>query len=100
MWVPSREQLERHHAWVSSDLPWQRHLRLLQALWREQRQLPIGRHPRDSEESRPLVSRIAAPDAERDFGNYLTDTIRQVVRDELLAAANDRKLPTIVPTAP
>jgi hypothetical protein len=43
------------------NLPWQRRLRLLQALWREQQQLPIGRHPRDGNESRPLGSRIAVP---------------------------------------
>jgi hypothetical protein len=90
--MPTREQLERHHAWVSGDLPWQRQLRLLQALWREQQQLPIGMHPRNGDESRPLGSRIAAGDAEDDLGNYLTETIRQVVRDELSSAAEEQKL--------
>jgi hypothetical protein len=92
MWVPSREQLERHHVWVSGDLAWQRGLRLMQALWREQQQLPIGMHPRHGDKARPLGSRIAAADAEHRLGNYLTDTIRQVVRDELEAAVGEQKL--------
>ena len=90
--VPSQEQLERHHAWVSGEAQWRGTLRLMQALWREEQGLPIGRHPRSGSSSRPLGSRIAMPEAKESLGNYLTDTIRQVVRDELAAASADQKL--------
>lgn len=38
----SDELLERHHVLVVADNPFQRRARLLQALWREERGLPIG----------------------------------------------------------
>ena len=90
--MPSREQLEQHHAWVSGELGWQRQLRLLQALWREEQQLPIGMHPRAGDERRPLGSRIALPDAQETLGNYLTDTIRTVLQEELASATAGQKL--------
>ena len=91
--VPSRETLERHDVLVDGDLPWQRGLRLLQSLWRQDRGLPAGWHPRGGGPSaRRLGSRLALPAAEDGLTNYLTDTVREVVRDELAAAAGSGKL--------
>jgi hypothetical protein len=81
--APTREVLEEHLVAVSGDRPWQRRLRLLQSLWREEQGLPPGTHPRGTNDGRLLGSRLALPDAERDLSNYLTDTIKQVVREEL-----------------
>lgn len=81
------QRLAEHHVRVGSDRPWQRRLRLLQALWREEQGLPIGVHPRGGADARPLGSRLALPHAERHLSNFLTPTIRDVVRAELVAAA-------------
>ena len=64
----------------------------MQALWREEQGLSIGWHPRTGGSGRPLGSRIAMPEAKENLGNYLTDTIRQVVRDELAAGPADQKM--------
>lgn len=83
MTIPQGEVLERYHVRVGSDRPWQRRLRLLQALWREEQGLPIGVPPRSHGDVRPLGSRLAMPDAARHLSNYLTPTIREVVHAEL-----------------
>jgi hypothetical protein len=80
--APTRALLEQHHVHVASDRPWQRRLRLRQAVWREAQGLPIGEH-RSGTGSRPLGSRLAMPAAEEHLSNYLSPTIREVVRDEL-----------------
>lgn len=74
-----------HHVLVTTDNPFQRRARLLQALWREEQGLPIGDH-----RGRPLGSRLAMPVAKNGLTNYLTDTIRAVVRTEVLDPARDR----------
>ncbi len=74
-----RNTLERHHAWVPSDNAFQRKARLLQALWRERTNLPVGDH-----NGQPLGSRLAMPFAEQSLANYLTDGIRDVVRAEVV----------------
>jgi len=76
---PSDELLARHDALVPSDNAFQRQARLLQALWRERRGLPVGLH-----RARPLGSRIAMPFAKTSLANYVTETIRGVVRAEVL----------------
>lgn len=76
---PFVEQLTRHHVLVPTDNPFQRRARLLQALWREEQGLPIGEH-----RGRLLGSRLTMPSAKDDLTNYLTDTIRGVVRREVL----------------
>jgi hypothetical protein len=81
--TPPREMLEEHHAVVAGDRPWQRRLRLLQSIWREEQGLAPGTHPRGAADGRLLGSRLALPAAERDLSNYLTDAIKQVVREEL-----------------
>lgn len=45
---------------VPSDSRWQSRLRLLQSLWRKERNLDPGKH-----NSRPLGSRLEMPSAER-----------------------------------
>lgn len=71
--------LQSHAAFVQSDNLFQREARLLQALWRERNELPVGSHG-----GQPLGSRLAMPFAETTLANYLTDGIRDVVRAEVL----------------
>jgi len=71
--------LARHHVLVPTDNAFQRRARLLQALWREEHGLAIGEH-----RGRPLGSRLAMPAAKETLTNYLTPTVRRVVRDEVL----------------
>jgi len=78
------ERARNHHAFVASDNTFQRRARLLQSLWREEQGLPIGEH-----RGRRLGSRIAMPDAKDDRSNFLTDTIRKAVWDELLGPDRD-----------
>lgn len=84
---PIDDVLTKHAALVPTDNLFQRRARLLQALWREERKLPIGEH-----RGRPLGSRLAMPAAQEDLSNYLTDTIRKVVRREVLTERRKDKL--------
>lgn len=74
-----RELLIEHHVFAPSDNGFQAEARLLQALWRERQGHPIGDH-----NGRPLGSRLAMPFAKDKLANYMTDTIQQVVRAEVL----------------
>lgn len=74
-----RNTLQRHHAWVRSDNAFQRKARLLQALWRERTNLPVGDH-----NGQPLGSRLPMPFARTSLANYLTTGIREVVEAEVL----------------
>jgi hypothetical protein len=76
---PPEDLLRNHHAFVKSDNPFQRTVRLRQALWREKRGYPIGLH-----RGVPLGTRLLMPGAEEHLWNYLTDGIRDVVRAEVL----------------
>lgn len=76
----SEANLRAHHVWVSTDSAFQRRCRLQQALWREAMGIPIGRKPNGD----PLGSRIAMPRAKELLENYLTPTIRDVVRAEVM----------------
>jgi hypothetical protein len=75
---PNDEVLEQHHVLIRSDNAFQRRARLLQSLWRERHELPIGMHG-----DRLLGSRLAMPFAQESLSNYLTENTRQVVRAEL-----------------
>lgn len=78
----AESNLRAHHVWVSTDSAFQRRCRLQQALWREAMGLPIGQKPNGD----PLGSRIAMPRAKEQLENYLTPTIRDVVRAEVMDA--------------
>jgi hypothetical protein len=80
-----RARLDAHHVLIKTDNPFQQRARLLQALWREEEGLPVGEH-----RGGPLGSRLAMPDARERLTNYLTDTIRQVVRREVLDPERSR----------
>jgi hypothetical protein len=86
--TPTSEELGRHKVAVDGDAPWQRVLRLSQALWREKQGLPIG----TKSDGQELGTRIAMPDAEGDLSNFLTDTIRKVVRETVQAARSEDRL--------
>lgn len=69
----------KHHVLIKADNPFQRRARLLQSLWREGLGYEMGMHG-----SVPLGSRLAMPFAETTLSNYLTETIREVVRQEVI----------------
>lgn len=73
------------HALVPTDNDFQSRARRFQSLWRERQELPIGGH-----RGRPLGSRLAMPSAQKQLTNYLTDTIRAVVRREVLDPKRSR----------
>ena len=62
---------------VASDSTYQARLRQLQSDWRERQRLPIGHH-----DGAPLGSRLEMPAAKDELTNYLTPTIRDIVRRE------------------
>lgn len=70
----------QYDAYIRSDgRGFRRKARVLQSMWREEHDYPIGLH-----RGRPLGSRLAMPWARQTLNNYLTDTIRAVVRNEVL----------------
>jgi hypothetical protein len=77
--MTSRETLARHDVLVESDNEWQQHARFLQALWRERHDLPVGLH-----RGRRLGSRLAMPYARDTLATFMTETVRDVVRAEVL----------------
>jgi hypothetical protein len=77
--MASNEELGRHHVLVASDNEWQREARLLQARWREQQGLPVGVH-----RGHPLGSRLAMPFAKHGLAAFMSETVREVVRAEVL----------------
>ena len=81
------ELLEKHHVQIPRDNAFQQRARLMQALWREERDLPIGEH-----KGRSLGSRLEMPRAKVKRDNYLTDTIREVVGEEVLGPKSAEKV--------
>jgi hypothetical protein len=57
----------------------QRRARVLQSIWREEQGLHCGTH-----RGVPLGSRLPMPDARETLADYLTDTIRNIVRNEVI----------------
>jgi hypothetical protein len=80
--TPSEATLRAHHVFVPTDDPFQRRARLLQALWREAHELPIGAKP----SGEPLGSRILLSFAKDSLANFMTDAAKRAVRAELDAA--------------
>jgi hypothetical protein len=75
----------RYCAWESTDRnDFQRRTRMLQSIWREEKGLSMGEH-----RGRPLGFRLTMPWAETSLANFLTDTIRTVVREEVIGAPKD-----------
>lgn len=79
---PTASVMAAHQVEVAGEPGWQRRLRLLQALWREEQGLPPGMH-KGTGGSRSLGSRLAMPEAEQTLGNYLTDPVRALLRAEV-----------------
>lgn len=96
--------LHAHKAFVATDDPFQRRARLLQALWREARGLPIGAKTSGD----PIGSRIPLRFAKESFANFLTDAAKNAARAELATAgdgagkliAEDRLLANLLSSQP
>ena len=72
------ELAEKYLAYVGSDSIFQRRLRVLQSIWRTERGYAAGEH-----NGRLLGSRLPMPWARETLSNYLTPSIRHVVRNEV-----------------
>lgn len=81
--IPDRVR-DRHHVLVRTDNSFQQRARLLQALWREAQGLPVGLH-----RGAPLGSTVELGHAKATLANFLTDTIRDVVRHDVLGPGRD-----------
>ena len=76
---------KEYDVYVKSDgAGFKRRARILQSMWREEQGYEAGKH-----RQRVLGSRLPMPWAKETLANYLTDTIRQVVRAEVLNATAD-----------
>lgn len=86
------ELCKRFQVYETADKSdFQRRARLLQSIWREEQGLKVGHHKsRDSQ--RELGSRLKLCWAEKTLANFLTDTIRDVVRKEVLGPKATGKL--------
>lgn len=81
---------KRYYAYETSDKSdFQRKARILQSMWRKEQGYEVGVHIGKNGE-RPLGSRLVMPWAEETLSNYLTETIRQVVRDEVVDEENSK----------
>lgn len=81
---------KQHHALERVDGTgdtFRRRARILQSMWRQERGYACGIH-----RGRPLGSRLSMPWAEETLANYLTPTIQQVVRDEVLGSKERGRL--------
>src|SRR6476469_1028948 len=74
--------LRKHRVFEQFDSRFKRCARLLQALWREAQQLPIGTHDAPDGKQRPIRSLLSASAA--DGGrNFLSPQIAHVARREM-----------------
>lgn len=74
--------LRRHHILEPLDHRFRAAARLLQSMWREDRELPIGHYRGADGKRRKLGSRIS-PAAAKAGANFMTPQIAQLVRREL-----------------
>lgn len=76
------------HAYKTVDVSaFQRRARILQSIWREEQGFELGDHA-----GVPLGSRLRMPEAQERLLNYITPTVREVVKREVLGAAAEGKL--------
>ena len=76
----------RHNAFEKVDTTaFRRKARILQSVWREEQGYPCGEH-----RGRLLGSRLPMPWAKEALPSFLTETIKDVVRHEVLDAGNSR----------
>lgn len=76
------EVLKKHRVHEPLDTRFRASARLLQALWREDRDLPIGSYMSEDGKRHKLGSRITLG-AGKNGGNYLTPEIAQIARREI-----------------
>ncbi|WP_439599942.1 PGN_0703 family putative restriction endonuclease [Devosia sp.] len=75
--------LKKHHIFIASDQRFKAAARLLQALYREDRDLPAGSFI-DADGKRKRLGSSISRQAGRDGGNFLVPAIAQVVHRELV----------------
>jgi len=81
------------HAFESVDKSdFQRRARILQSLWRQEQDISPGEYRWKTRDgvvrTRPLGSRLPMPWAQESLANYLTDTIKEKVRSEVIDQKN------------
>jgi len=81
------------HAFESVDKSdFQRRARILQSLWRQEQDISPGEYRWKTRDgvvrTRPLGSRLPMPWAQESLANYLTDTIKEKVRSEVIDRKN------------
>lgn len=74
--------LEDHHVWVPGELPWQRRLRLLQTLWREEHGWPAA-VVRSPQRSYLLGSKLPAEEATAQGRNFTTPAAFERAKQEV-----------------
>lgn len=79
---------KEHHSFEAVDKSdFQRRARILQSLWREGLGIPPGEHHWETRggvsRARPLGSRLPMPWAQETLANFLTDSIRKIMRTEV-----------------
>jgi hypothetical protein len=73
------ELAKKYNAFVKSDRKgFRRRARILQSIWRTEREYPMGEH-----KGRPLGSRLAVSWAEKHLSNYLNDAIGKIAWQEV-----------------
>lgn len=86
-----KELAESVHCWEAIDRnDFQRRARILQALWRQERGLPIGQLA-----GKPRGAMLAMPWAKETLANFMADEVKQVVRDTI--EGNQRQKGSLIP---
>ena len=71
---------KQYHAYENVDKSdFQQRARILQSLWREEKGYPIGK-----QHDRPYGARLGMPWAKETLSNFMTETAKQAVRNEVL----------------
>ena len=79
-----RELARKYSALETVDKSdFQRSARILQSMWRPEQGYEIG-ELKTKNGSKPLGSRFAMPWAQEPRANYLNDTIKDIVREEVM----------------